>query len=164
MGEFFKGWRRKIGVVTLLMALVLMIGWVRSHTIQDELLIRIGNRFEYSFRSSPYGLQWSGRRSNGFQPPTDGSEGIKYEIWRFIALDQYPNLFWFEREWQWDFFGFHFGEGTNPVLPRYREHYWMVPYWSITIPLTLLSCWLLLSKPPKLRSKKITELIPESVA
>ena len=30
MREFFRGWRRKIGVVTLLMALVAMGGWVRS--------------------------------------------------------------------------------------------------------------------------------------
>ena len=158
MGDFFRGWRRKAGCMTLVMALALMIGWVRSHTIQDELLIRIGNRFEYSFRSSPYGLEWSGRRSTGSESPTDGNEGIKYQAWRFLALDQYPNLFWFEREWQWDFLGFHFGEGTNPVLPRYREHYWMSPYWSVVIPLTALSAHLiLLSGPRPSPPKKIPE-------
>ena len=35
MGEFFKGWRRKVGVVTLAMALVFMGGWVRSLVIDD---------------------------------------------------------------------------------------------------------------------------------
>ena len=33
MREFFKPWRRKIGVVTLVMACVLMAGWVRSEMI-----------------------------------------------------------------------------------------------------------------------------------
>ena len=30
MMEFFRGWRRKVGVVTLAMACVFMVGWVRS--------------------------------------------------------------------------------------------------------------------------------------
>ncbi len=37
MGNFFKPWRRKIGVVTLLMALVSAGGWVRSLTITDAM-------------------------------------------------------------------------------------------------------------------------------
>jgi len=35
MGEFFKGWRRKTGVVTLVMACVFMSAWVRSQTTID---------------------------------------------------------------------------------------------------------------------------------
>ena len=37
MGEFFKGRRRAIGVVTLVMASVLMMGWVRSLYVEDSL-------------------------------------------------------------------------------------------------------------------------------
>jgi len=37
MREFFHGWRRKIGVVTLVMACVLMVGWVRSPETCDLL-------------------------------------------------------------------------------------------------------------------------------
>src|SRR4051794_40257879 len=38
MGEFFKPWRRRIGVVTLLMALVFMGGWLRSHSFVDYVV------------------------------------------------------------------------------------------------------------------------------
>ena len=37
MGDYFHGWRRKIGVVTLVMACVFAAGWVRSHWIADIL-------------------------------------------------------------------------------------------------------------------------------
>ena len=35
MGEFFQGWRRKIGCVTLVMAFVLVLGWIRSFYVED---------------------------------------------------------------------------------------------------------------------------------
>ena len=35
MGSFFQGWRRKIGLMTLLLALVFMSGWVRSFITGD---------------------------------------------------------------------------------------------------------------------------------
>ena len=37
MGNFFRGWRRKLGVVTLLLACVAMGGWVRSLVIKDRI-------------------------------------------------------------------------------------------------------------------------------
>ena len=37
MLNFFKPWRRKAGCVTLVMACVLMVGWVRSFFLNDEL-------------------------------------------------------------------------------------------------------------------------------
>lgn len=33
MGDFFKGRRRKTGLVTLVMACVLMVAWLRSHVL-----------------------------------------------------------------------------------------------------------------------------------
>ena len=36
MGEFFKGWRRKAGLVTLVVAMLLTVGMLRSFVIQDE--------------------------------------------------------------------------------------------------------------------------------
>lgn len=35
MREFFRGWRRRLGCITLLMAVVVTIGWVRSLFIGD---------------------------------------------------------------------------------------------------------------------------------
>jgi hypothetical protein len=37
MGAFFKGWRRKVGCVTLVMSLCLSGAWVRSLMRQDNL-------------------------------------------------------------------------------------------------------------------------------
>ncbi|WP_397569543.1 hypothetical protein [Schlesneria sp. T3-172] len=33
---FFRGWRRKLGLLTLVMACVFMVGWVRSHADYAE--------------------------------------------------------------------------------------------------------------------------------
>ena len=35
MGFVFRGWRRKLGLVTLVMASLFMVGWVRSLTTTD---------------------------------------------------------------------------------------------------------------------------------
>jgi hypothetical protein len=47
--------------------------------------------------------------------------------------------------------GFGVGEPTSQLQSDwgFRCRYWIIPYWSIVIPLTLLSAWLLLSKPRK---------------
>ena len=40
--EFFRGWRRKAGCVTLVMALVCVAGWVRSQMIADSAIVGFG--------------------------------------------------------------------------------------------------------------------------
>ena len=37
MREFFKGWRRKMGCVTLLMVCALMGAWARSYSVFDSM-------------------------------------------------------------------------------------------------------------------------------
>ena len=39
MREFFRGWKRKLGVVSLVMACVFMAGWVRSSLLTDRFAI-----------------------------------------------------------------------------------------------------------------------------
>lgn len=81
MPKFFHGWRRKLGCLTLLLACVFAVGWVRSPFIQDAIHI----------------------------PCDDGD---------------------------------YFCE-----IGQQRISFIRVPYWSIVIPMTLLSAYLLLSKP-----------------
>jgi hypothetical protein len=45
-----------------------------------------------------------------------------------------------------------------------RDSHLFIPYWSTVIPLTLLSAFMLLSKPRKSNPLKIVEPIPEKVA
>ena len=108
MGDFFRGWRRKIGCVTLMMALVGMAGWVRSHTIEDSFPL-IGSEI---------------RSREGFVEQT-------------VTL--------FKRQPNSSSAVFH-----QSILRR-------LPYWSITIPLTLISFWFLLSKHGKSTQLKISE-------
>ncbi len=50
--------------------------------------------------------------------------------------------------WRRDFcYGFHLGAGTHKRLSDRTLELWNIPYWSITIPLTLISVLLLLTKP-----------------
>jgi len=47
--------------------------------------------------------------------------------------------------WRWRFLGF--GRFHQTYSPTRSLQGWFVPYWSIVIPLTLLSAWLLDGKP-----------------
>lgn len=98
MREFFKGWRRTLGTVTLVLACVLLVGWVHSQSIRDEFLI------------------------------TDYGCGSRY------------------------FLRSHRGEiqdiEYNSLL-REEQTSHRCSYALPTIPLTLLSAWLLLSRPRK---------------
>jgi hypothetical protein len=42
----------------------------------------------------------------------------------------------------------------------YDIHYCAIPYWSITVPLTFISLWLLLTNPRKSPPKKMTGPVP----
>ena len=141
MPTYFKPLRRKIGVVTLVMACVLMAGWVRSLSRCDTLFLNFGinsrdgiNRADLHAESTDGYIFWAKSDDGNFAKPVnvfewdvrnrDSLKGIcslcpikSYLIW-LTALNR---------------------DGTV----RFR----ILPYWSLVIPLTLLSAWLLLSKP-----------------
>lgn len=58
MREFFKGWRRKAGVVTLVMAMALTGMWVRSLSRDDWFDFSIGDSNYRISSSREYGLSW----------------------------------------------------------------------------------------------------------
>lgn len=126
MREFFQGWRRRVGCITLLMAIALMAGWMRSRLVEDVAACSIlDNR--HVFATYPDQIVWwtwneSATRDISF--PINWSEIDWYlqppDIIRAYEIKwSAPNLIW----------------------------HWEVPYWSLTVPLTLLSAWLLLSRP-----------------
>ena len=54
MKDFFHGWRRKAGCVTLVMALAVTGAWVRSNIVEDDL------SFLYpDLQSSEGGIEWT---------------------------------------------------------------------------------------------------------
>ena len=151
MGDFFKPWRRKIGVVTLGLALLFMAGWVRSLSRCDTLFLNFGinsrdgiNRADLHAESTDGYIFWAKSDDGNFAKPVnvfewdvrnrDSLRGIcslcpikSYLIW-LTALNS---------------------DGTV----RFR----IFRYSSAVVPLTLISLWLLLSKPRQSTPKKIIE-------
>lgn len=110
MRELFRGWKRKLGVVTLLLACVSTAGWVRSFYSKDSIVtIRTPNLPD---RRGYLSAGWISSEQGNIERVTS------------LAV----------------------GRGGKPMIgTAYRN--WSVPYWSIVLPLTLVSTDLLFSKP-----------------
>jgi hypothetical protein len=62
MREFFRGWRRKAGVVTLVMACVSMCMWIRGRVFIEGALFDTGNRqcnVVLNFKGKFYWCRWT---------------------------------------------------------------------------------------------------------
>ena len=143
MREFFRGWRRRVGCVTLVMACAMMGLWMRSALKFDSVLFYCGSvRWGLSsvdsriwfLKSTPLlgesRVMWSSQRHQG---PFDPMAGAKV-IWRN------------------DRAGFHIGRYHRKLLNQtgtgeFVADSCMIPHWSLVLPLTLLSAYLILWKP-----------------
>jgi hypothetical protein len=96
MREFFEGWKRRVGVVTLVLACVLMAPVV-----------------------SPTKSRWFQRYGDNFSDVVEITEGSLMKV--RLSL------------------------GDNGIASRHVL--WKVPFWLCALPLSLLSAYLLLSKP-----------------
>ena len=133
MGSYFKPWRRKIGVVTLLMACVFAGRWFRSFRMDDKFTW-LNNSTAFRIHSTNYGVFLTS--SERFNNEIDGLPG-----WSSFPL---PRL----------------RLGIHSYAPG-ETHLFCVKYSTLIIPLALLSAWLLLGKTRKSTQRKPTELIPE---
>jgi hypothetical protein len=151
MREFFRGWRRKIGVVTLMMACVFMALWVRSQINLNVVTLP----FKYpetdslapvtidSIISRAHSVSWTRKRYVGGARLT-GDPGLSYPKWSSISE-------YFERDpsqvkWRLHWCGFQICDLQKPN-DEFSESNVSIPYWAVVLPLTLLSAYLLLSKP-----------------
>jgi hypothetical protein len=151
MGDFFKPWRRKVGVATLVMACVFSVGWVRSQTRHEKLSINFGAKSAVVANSHPSGL-------------------LIFYTWKRqvcgLAFEPYVPDSW----WQWDetllgdterqsYFPY-ISLVNGPTRWTSGKIYGGIrliesSYWSIVVPLTLHSAYLLLSSHRSLsRSQK----------
>lgn len=127
MKDFFHGWRRKVGIVTLVMACVVCGLWVRSFYIMD-ILAAGGSTRQHVVESVNGRIWW-----------TAYLEGAEWEFSSTFVHRAFPPGY------------------LETILPRKmlaeveggQFGQWIIPYWSITIPLTLLSAYLILWKPRK---------------
>ena len=161
MGEFFKPWRRKAGLLTLVMALMLMAGWVRSPFVTDMIAYsKEVNSVDYWF-SADSRLGWFGLRIDPKRclasNSTETFKGPAIPSWYTTLTSQNRQTYAFLRsEWRW--FGFDVGKEEAGFAFDW-VFYRTVPYWSVVVPLTVISAWLLLSKPRPSNQKKIPEPI-----
>ena len=139
MGGFLKPWRRKIGVVTLLMACAIGAAWVRSLSVIDGISFATGIEMTESVVSAGgfVSLQTKCDRETvqtTFErntiPLPDGFDGFNHPAMK----------------WRWRCCGFGVGEIPAEVYDGAMITMRVIPYWSIVIPLTALSASLLLSK------------------
>ena len=167
MGEFFKfivrflkGWKRKVGMATLVMACLFTMGWVRSFFYHEGFAIPSRTQSaSHSLWSNQDGLswvkemcldnpdhwkdnqsfQWGSRRQSG-KSVLDGFGTIRHNLLGFEVFDisyRHVNL------------------QSGPNGDRVQMIVWIIPYWSISTPLALLAVWMLIFKPRQSSSKNI---------
>jgi hypothetical protein len=132
------------------MALALMAGWMRSLLVED-LLLEGGQAMTY--HTSHNGLlQWDQITLTSGQPVSWGGETRRWEIRRLPHHDPVTSPI---REsvlvWRRQGLGFCAAVAEYPDsagIPCRREQI-VIPYWSLVVPLTLLSAFLILWKPRK---------------
>ena len=138
MPTFFHGWRRKAGIVTLLMALALMGMCARSFCLDDDIEVPqhliFSNRGRVLWARSQY---WS--RATQFK--WRAAPVSKRFDWLFDC-DQ-PEV---EKEWNFNAAGLAVGNMKQGAI---AVSIWTIPYWSLVTPLTLLSAYLIHWKPRK---------------
>ena len=131
MREFFLDRRRNLGFVMLVLSCVLMAGWIRSEFTFDAIGIAIGQNsklvvvsscglIEFDFFdnvSQAKLLDWASTKRNFEEDPYDPQLGHPFQT----HSDRDP---------------FHGASWTN----------WTFSIWSVLLPLTLLSTWLLVSR------------------
>ena len=132
MHSFFHGWRRKAGVVTLGLALVLMAGWIRSTHFQDCVVPPRWTNLDVCFISEEQAIACQTLGRARFYP-------LGAPLWQANYLVPHRPS---EIAWQWELGGFRY-------LCNSDIRCVVAPYWSLAIPLTLLSAYLILWKPRK---------------
>ena len=138
MREFFRGWKRKLGVVTLMVACVLTGGWIRSLTHAESVRFVSGEKTDEIWLSGEGKIAWlRNQHSSHISGPPE---------WRSDPAYFFNSYFTFGKvTWKWRFLSFSATERLDDGS-GVRKVCYIAPYWSIVLPMSLLSAWLLLSK------------------
>lgn len=157
MWRYFKPLRRKIGVVTLVLACVFSAGWLRSDFRSDIVM------YDLDLKDDNWGAIMSYRQqlrwSHVFADPDNLKESAGFQILSYPVLPQQNEIPASDDLYRVEVLGFQlklFSYTKGSLLPPY-ELFVGIPYWSIVFPLTLLSSCLLLSKPRARQLKPASE-------
>ena len=143
MCEFDRKWKVRTGCVTLAITSLLTLGWCRSPFVEDSIEIATGKHTSVALVSAYSQLVFK----------TEFCQSHDYTsykpTWRSIKL--YPGMRWYDASptvFNWKWLGFGHAEVPYKELfdddwDDFRSTYEFAPYWSVILPLTLLSAWLL---------------------
>ena len=136
MWDYFKPLRRKIGIVTLLLACVFAGGWMRSRTQADWILLfgRIT-------------LVSGGQKIVAADRDQIGVVRLYLSKRRIETVAKFPDELWFG----WDTCT------SGGILTGFDSGIRMLPYWSVVVPLTLASAYLLLGMPRTNKAKPVSK-------
>lgn len=148
MREFFRCWKRKTGSMALVMACTFAVGWLRSRVYADCIAPYRTESCNHWLASAQGQLKWfyvnlpKGWLVSVNPPRYSLSEPVnRYPDTELEPIFGGVVISWY---WHWQAWGFRFGHCD---VSGFEIVTWQVPYWSVVIPLTLLSAYLLLSKP-----------------
>jgi hypothetical protein len=157
MSEFGHGWRQKAGCALLVLAIMALLGWVRSRSACDIIGFTTWGR-QHTICSAAGAVYWIGSE---FIPCPVGSEAfdrgskigenliLGRERYRYGSLmDVNRPLSRMSKQIEDELF-------ATARLESDDFAKWTRPYWSFTIPLTVLSACLILRKPRK-QSRQIS--------
>jgi len=153
MGEFFKGCRRKAGVMTLVMACAFVGLWFRSQCVFDHVYISVGDG-KCDFLDSCEGkLHWGRMREvkPDEMPLYPGLTRIPIDCTGGPVIPSVDDGL----RWHWKLGGFGVHDWVNKPVRAIE-----IPHWSVILTLTLLSSYLLLVKPRVAKPKKALEPVP----
>ena len=146
MKRFFHGWQRKFGVASLVLALLLLTGWVRSRVGNEALLIQLnGSRLE--LRSEKGAFHWVHRAGNSETAIRSwigriwlvcggmtSDSTIAWSSWPRHIRPAGPYEFWNRMEWQKKLLGLEVSHG-----PSRSPFVVTIPYLPMIIILTIIS-------------------------
>ena len=132
MQEFFKGWRRKLGCVALVIALLPAIAWMRSYFVNDRLAFSRGE-FRHAIGSDLGDVVWE----HWLDRPPAGGLAWSSE-WRNWDAPAHSRPSYYKAE-------------PNSLLGQLQFESRSIPYWPVVIPLTVLAASLILWKERKLK-------------
>lgn len=144
MGDLFKGWRKKTGVMTLVVACAVMAAWVRTTVSGEQISVQRTNELEcpiHCFRSADGCFGYI--RISGCQFP-DRFTWYSFPVGQ--PFDEHQTA-----DWQFNCGLFQIGQ--RKPAGEIEKSYCFIPYWSLAGPMIMLSLWLLLDKPGKKTSR-----------
>jgi hypothetical protein len=153
LSEFFRGWRRKLGIVTLLMACIVMVEWIRSLTNSTQFSVRAEKDACVGIQSANQVFSLFYWRFNHPSMNWDAQEDIEFVVYPFAEQPGAKN--WPQGEFRWRIGDF--GWQDSSIGPDHRMMQFIAPHWSIAVPLSLLSAFWLLIKPRTSNQRNIIE-------